>query len=57
MNANKEDGTIAMKAYCFKCRREIEIKHAQGVNMKNGRPAVEGVCSCCGGRVFKVGKK
>lgn len=46
-----------MKAYCFKCRGEIEIRKAQDVQMKNGRPAIEGVCSCCGARVFKVGKR
>lgn len=45
-----------MTAFCFKCRQVVKIKNAREVKMKNGRPGIEGVCSCCGTRVFKVGK-
>jgi len=44
-----------MKAFCLKCRKDIEIKYAQEVETRNGRHATEGVCSCCGRRVFKIG--
>ena len=45
-----------MKAFCLKCRREIEIKYPQNVETRNGRPAIGGLCSCCGTRVFKIGR-
>jgi RNase P subunit RPR2 len=41
-------------AYCVKCKAKSEIKDAQDVVMKNGRPAVTGTCSACGTKVFKI---
>ena len=35
-----------MEAYCVKCRSKTEIKDAQGITMKNGKPATQGVCPC-----------
>jgi len=45
-----------MQAYCFKCRAKTDIKNPKRVTLKNGRPAVRGVCSVCGTKVFKIGK-
>jgi hypothetical protein len=53
---NIKDKLLKMKAFCLKCRREIEIKYPQSVETRNGRPAIGGLCSCCGTRVFKIGK-
>ena len=44
-----------MQAYCFKCRAKREIKKPEKVILKNGRPAVRGVCSVCGTKVFRIG--
>jgi RNase P subunit RPR2 len=44
------------QAYCFKCRKKVEIKDAKNVTLKNGRPAVSGTCRACGTRVFRIGK-
>jgi hypothetical protein len=46
-----------MKAYCMKCKKEIEIKDPQPLRMKNGAAATRGSCSSCGGKVFRVGKQ
>lgn len=46
-----------MKAYCFKCQQEMEIKHPQEVKMKNGNYGTEGVCCRCGTKVYRVGKR
>ena len=43
-------------AYCFKCRTKREIRNAQQVTLKNGRPATRGACSVCGTTVFRIGK-
>ena len=44
------------QAYCFKCRKKVEIKDAKNVTLKNGRPAVSGTCPACGTKVFRIGK-
>jgi len=45
-----------MQAYCFKCRRKVEMKSVEQVTLKNGRPAIRGTCSVCGTKVFRIGK-
>lgn len=42
--------------FCMKCRSTKEIKDAETVTMKNGRPATTGTCSECGTKMFKIGK-
>ncbi len=44
------------EAYCFKCRAKKEIKNPEKVTLKNGRPAIRGVCPTCGTKVFRIGK-
>ncbi len=43
-------------AYCMKCRKKVEIRNARQITLKNGRPAVQGVCPSCGTKVFRIGK-
>ena len=45
-----------MQAYCVKCRGMREIKDPKTVTLKNGRPAVQGLCPQCGTKVFRIGK-
>lgn len=45
-----------MQAYCMKCRDKKEMKGAQSITMKNGRPATEGTCPDCGTKMFRIGK-
>ncbi len=51
---NKEDTMVP--AYCMKCRKKVEIKNPKQITLKNNRPAVQGVCSVCGTKVFRIGK-
>ncbi len=44
-----------MEAYCVKCRSKKEISKPQGITMKNGKPATQGVCPTCGTKVFRIG--
>ena len=44
------------QGYCVKERKKVEIKDAKQVTMKNGRPAIQGVCPDCGTKIFKIGK-
>lgn len=45
-----------MKAYCMKCRKEIEMRNPRSVRMRNGKPAIEGLCPVCATKVFRIGK-
>lgn len=42
------------EAYCVKCKAKKEIANPQQVTMKNGRPAVQGVCPSCGTKLFRI---
>jgi Zn finger protein HypA/HybF involved in hydrogenase expression len=39
---------------CMKCKKQVEIKDAQEVVMKNGMKAVKGICPHCGTKVFRI---
>jgi len=43
-------------AYYMKCRKKVEIKNPKQIILKNKRPAVQGICSICGTKVFRIGK-
>ncbi len=44
-----------VQMYCVKCRAKKEIKDAQKVTMKNGKPALKGKCPTCGTGTFRIG--
>ncbi len=43
-----------MEAYCVKCKQKREMKDAQKVKMKNGRPAMKGRCPECGTGLYRI---
>ncbi len=43
-----------MEAYCVKCKASKEMKDAQEVTMKNGRPAMKGRCPDCGTGLYRI---
>jgi len=43
-----------MKTYCLKCKEHVTPKNAKKIELSNGRPAMEGKCPECGGKVFKI---
>jgi DNA-directed RNA polymerase subunit RPC12/RpoP len=47
---------MAVSGYCLKCKKQTEIKDAQAITMKNGKPATTGTCPTCGTKIFKIGK-
>jgi len=49
-------GHTMTTAYCMKCKRKVEIRNPMQVTLKNNRPAVQGICSNCGTKVFRIGK-
>lgn len=45
-----------MEGYCVKCKAKREMKDAEPITMKNGKPATKGICPECGTKMFKIGK-
>ena len=43
------------EAYCVKDKKKVEVQNAEQVTMKNGKPALSGLCPVCGTKVFKIG--
>lgn len=46
-----------MEGYCVKCKAKREIKNAERVVLKNGRPAMKGACPYCGTKILRFIKK
>ncbi|GAC1576305.1 MAG: hypothetical protein NVS3B18_10090 [Candidatus Dormibacteria bacterium] len=47
---------MAVSGYCLKCKKQTEIKDAQEITMKNGKPATTGTCPTCSTKIYKIGK-
>jgi hypothetical protein len=47
---------VYMEGYCLKCRTKREMKNANKVTLKNGRPATQGSCPVCGTKITVIGK-
>lgn len=39
---------------CMKCKKQVEIKDAKEVIMKNKMKAMKGLCPKCGTKVFRI---
>lgn len=46
----------APQGYCVKERKKVAMKDYKQVTLKNGRPAISGICPDCGTKMFKIGK-
>ena len=44
-----------IEGWCMKCKAKREMKNIEHVTMKNGKPAIKGVCSKCSTKMFKIG--
>ena len=52
---NTLGGVILMaEGRCMKCKKQVQIKDAKEVTMKNGMRAMKGVCGTCGTKVFRI---
>ena len=47
--------TSPIMGYCMKCTVRGEIQNIRKITLKNGRPAIEGICPVCDTRMFKIG--
>ena len=43
--------------YCvYEKKKNREIKNPKQIKLKNGRPAIKGICASCGKQIFRIGK-
>jgi predicted GH43/DUF377 family glycosyl hydrolase len=45
-----------VRAYCMKCRAKRQMKNPLAITLKNGRPAIQGICPRCGAKIFRIVK-
>jgi DNA polymerase II large subunit len=43
------------EAYCVKDKKMVEMQNPYKITMKNGKPATQGKCPTCGGKVTRIG--
>ena len=51
---NQNQWTMAVEAYCVKCKAKREMKDPKENTMANGRKAMKGTCPTCGTGMFKI---
>ena len=44
----------ATQGYCVKCKKKRDMEGAKEVKMKGGRRAMQGTCSNCGTKMFRI---
>ncbi len=45
-----------VEAFCVKCKTKREITQPEAVFTSNGAPAMRGICSVCGTKLFRMGR-
>lgn len=43
-----------VEAYCVKCKKKVAMQDPHEVTMKNGRPALRGICPVCGTGLYRI---
>jgi len=41
--------------YCTYEKKKREMRDIKKINLKSGRPAIQGICVSCGKRIFRIG--
>jgi uncharacterized protein DUF5679 len=48
---------VVVTGYCvYEKKKNREIKNPKQIKLKNGRPAVKGLCASCGKPIYRIGK-
>ena len=42
------------EAYCIKCKTKRPMSDTKEITMKNGQPALQGICSVCGTKLTRI---
>jgi Domain of unknown function (DUF5679) len=45
---------LTTEGYCVKCKVKRDMKNEHRVKTKNGRSGISGICTVCGGKMFKM---
>jgi hypothetical protein len=47
-------GKLTTEGYCMKCKVRRDMKDEKRVRAKDGRSGIAGICTVCGGKMFKM---
>ncbi len=53
---NDMSDDLKLQAYCVRCKAQLEMAAPTPVFTKKGQPAVQGQCSVCGTKMFRMGR-
>ncbi|MGC2574800.1 MAG: DUF5679 domain-containing protein [Candidatus Nitrosopolaris sp.] len=45
---------MTTEGYCMKCKVRRDMRDEKRVRMKDGRSGISGICTVCGGKMFKM---
>ena len=45
---------LTTEGYCMKCKVRRDMKGEKRVRTKNGRSGISGICTVCGGKMFRM---
>jgi len=47
-------GMLTTEGYCMKCKVRRDMRDEKRVRTKDGRSGISGICTVCGGKMFKM---
>ena len=47
-------GKLTTEGYCMKCKVRRDMRDEKRVRTKNGRSGISGMCTVCGGKIFRL---
>src|SRR5207253_7507176 len=54
ISKHEKYGKLTTEGYCMKCKVRRGMKDEKRVRTKNGRGGISGICTVCGGKMFKM---
>jgi hypothetical protein len=54
ISKHEKYGKLTTEGYCMKCKVRRDMRDEKRVRMKDGRSGISGMCTACGGKMFKM---
>ena len=54
ISKHEKYGKLTTEGYCMKCKVRRDMRDEKRVRMKDGRSAISGMCTACGGKIFRM---
>jgi Domain of unknown function (DUF5679) len=54
ISKHEKYGKLTTEGYCMKCKVRRDMRDEKRVRMKDGRSGISGMCTACGGKIFRM---